>query len=485
MQPAPDSEVTAQEADVEVDASRSKTMRVFEVETSLGVVPEPASLHEATAYLCLSNRKYATGSKILALRICFLAASFVLVFIQTASAAALLRNIDNFGRECNQNDDCRYGFYCSYVLGNCAGCNLVKDPVGTDGYDDDYCNSTSGSGAWLARVEFVGGPMVGRFSSTKENAEYCDACYLSNREEYIRSPDGPAKNVSRMLWYDWIMMTLATAVIASAFMDEMHDIKNAQFRVRDETGGGGSAGAGVGFLAFRFDGHLPFRLFLFLLTSIRQFVFLPILLGVVPMFILRIDSDALNICMNTVAVLFLLELDNLAFEHGLSRGMRAFFQAAPPLGLQKSDDLQLNISNYLTAAASFAAVFSPLVVFTNDVRGSRGDYPTFLTNYVAYFPIFGGHIIEVATMTANDLLVGYCTSRGMIVSQLLTALLVICCNLAIGVWTIFYIYHTFFGDALTDGALEAWGIQTSSVDAQLNSTSMLKPVDAQGPPPVA
>eukprot|EP00966_Prymnesium_polylepis_P241458 5584281-Prymnesium_polylepis.1 len=170
MQPAPDSEVTAQEADVEVDASRSKTMRVFEVETSLGVVPEPASLHEATAYLCLSNRKYATGSKILALRICFLAASFVLVFIQTASAAALLRNIDNFGRECNQNDDCRYGFYCSYVLGNCAGCNLVKDPVGTDGYDDDYCNSTSGSGAWLARVEFVGGPMVGRFSSTKENA---------------------------------------------------------------------------------------------------------------------------------------------------------------------------------------------------------------------------------------------------------------------------------------------------------------------------
>jgi hypothetical protein len=62
------------------------------------------------------------------------------------------------------------------------------------------------------------------------------------------------------------------------------DIKNVVFRVRDAP----SATWSSAFL----------QLLMLLHTAIRQFVFLPLLLCVSPLFILRIGSDALNICLS-------------------------------------------------------------------------------------------------------------------------------------------------------------------------------------------
>jgi hypothetical protein len=129
------------------------------------------------------------------------------------------------------------------------------------------------------------------------------------------------------------MLILATSVIAFAFMDEMRDIKNVLFRVRDAPSGTWGSAA--------------LKLLMLLHTSIRQFVFLPLLLCVSPLFILRIGSDSLNICLNTVAVLFLLDIDNQVFKHMLPTHVRAHFQAAPPHELMPGDTTELNASNYL------------------------------------------------------------------------------------------------------------------------------------------
>lgn len=52
---------------------------------------------------------------------------------------------------------------------------------------------------------------------------------------------------------------------------------------------------------------------LFLLGGMRRWVFLPTLIVVVPWLVLLKGGDALSVCFNTVAVLFLCELDNLAY----------------------------------------------------------------------------------------------------------------------------------------------------------------------------
>ena len=55
---------------------------------------------------------------------------------------------------------------------------------------------------------------------------------------------------------------------------------------------------------------------------LRLFGFLPIISGSVNKLVQIRGGSALAICLNTVAVLFLVELDNLAFSHGLRENMR-------------------------------------------------------------------------------------------------------------------------------------------------------------------
>ena len=54
----------------------------------------------------------------------------------------------------------------------------------------------------------------------------------------------------------------------------------------------------------------------------RLFGFLPYILGSVICLVLYRGTSTLAICLNTVAVLFLVELDNLAFSHGLNEATR-------------------------------------------------------------------------------------------------------------------------------------------------------------------
>jgi hypothetical protein len=51
-----------------------------------------------------------------------------------------------------------------------------------------------------------------------------------------------------------------------------------------------------------------FRLALTLLGGVRRWVFLPALVGLVPVLVLYKGGDALSVCFNTIAILFLTEV---------------------------------------------------------------------------------------------------------------------------------------------------------------------------------
>lgn len=60
----------------------------------------------------------------------------------------------------------------------------------------------------------------------------------------------------------------------------------------------------------------------------RRWTVLPILVASVPWLIKNHGGDALSICFNTVALLFICDIDNIAFKFGLSERMRARVEEA-------------------------------------------------------------------------------------------------------------------------------------------------------------
>ena len=66
-----------------------------------------------------------------------------------------------------------------------------------------------------------------------------------------------------------------------------------------------------------------YRFVLTLLGGIRRWLFLPTLVTVAPILVLFKGGDALSVCFNTVAVLFLCEIDNLLYAILLPERERA------------------------------------------------------------------------------------------------------------------------------------------------------------------
>ena len=107
---------------------------------------------------------------------------------------------------------------------------------------------------------------------------------------------------------DWTVLLLASFVIAFAVFGEARDVMLCEFSLT----------------TIRETKQVPcvWREAIGLLNLMRLFGFLPFILISVVSLVLYRGASALAICLNTVAVLFLVELDNLAFSHGLNEATR-------------------------------------------------------------------------------------------------------------------------------------------------------------------
>ena len=86
-----------------------------------------------------------------------------------------------------------------------------------------------------------------------------------------------------------------------------------------------------------------------------------------------------DVCLNTVAVLFLLEVDNLAFLHGLSE--RARMEAEENAGARQVTDAELRT---MDAVKIVCVVAIPSVVFVGILGHNLADQ--FLTDLLAPLP---------------------------------------------------------------------------------------------------
>ena len=84
-----------------------------------------------------------------------------------------------------------------------------------------------------------------------------------------------------------------------------------------------------------------YRFVLSLLGGMRRWTFLPVLVAMAPALVFSKGGDALSVCFNTVAVLFLCEIDNLLYAILLPERERARVEVEGRVELSESEAVAL------------------------------------------------------------------------------------------------------------------------------------------------
>lgn len=158
-----------------------------------------------------------------------------------------------------------------------------------------------------------------------------------------------------------------------------------------------------------------------LIGGARRWAFLPILCMNIPTLIVHGGGDALSVCMNTVAILFMTDIDNLVFQFGLAEKARSRVEDAGRVELSESDAMALahtkiihsillavallgGIWSAALGASTFAILFLPFPAFwiggvleVLNKEGTTGKKLRRLVNLLAAF--IGGPICVMLTMS--------------------------------------------------------------------------------------
>ena len=284
------SEAKAPLLDLEAVERRVRTLETTPAGPTLHhlATREPTSFHQTTIYYGLQRedtpprRKYG-----------LLAASIGIVFLQCLVATGLSLGVTL--STCSENSDCGHGTFCDG--GICDWC--LSDTKGCC-----ETNSTKSCPAWIEKVKE---PM-------------CANCVTDRGFESFG--DVARDRVDSMMIQDWLALGLASLVVAFAVFAEMRDALLCSMALQD--------------ISQKREVPRGWRFAIRGLNTARYYIFLPNVVSSVVMLVLNDGGDVKNVCLNTVAVLFLLEVDNLAYLHGL--GERTRMEAEEMTGARVTED---------------------------------------------------------------------------------------------------------------------------------------------------
>lgn len=294
---------------------------------------EPMSFHQSTIYYGLVRQNTPAWRKK-----GLMAASIGIVFLQCLVATGLSQGVSL--STCRDNQDCNEGTYCD--KGVCEWCESEWQHCCTNSTEACYSG-------W----------------DDKEVEDMCAACVtdrgFETHAEVVR------ERVDSMMLQDWLALALASMVVAFAVFAEMRDALLCTNSLRD--------------ISKRRKVPRIWRYAIRGLTFARYYIMLPnVILSVVTL-VLNDGGRVKDVCLNTVAVLFLLEIDNLAFLHGL--GERTRMEAEEHAGMCVTDDDVRTINK-----VKIVCVFTiPCVVLAGACGGYViRDYPETLSILIAPVP---------------------------------------------------------------------------------------------------
>lgn len=440
------------------------------VRTKLGAELRLRPLPESWHHMAISHSLDQRGSR--ARRLLWLFSVAALLFVQIVSLFAISRALgDSVMRACEVDTDCPPAAYCvppSATLldydnttviadleierpitaprtkGTCYPCafparmcnegEVARAPV--------YANASAYINALpeaptlglIRQAETAGGQVFylrdewAVALSPKERIRFCSGCKTIAGS--VRSWATVAnESVRSMLWYDWLTLLLCSLMAGAMVKREAEDVRLAQVRlmhwalkdIAQNTDDEKQPGDGW------FSERNFWRICMFVIQLVRFFAFLPLLISTFPLFVLGQGSNSVSICLNTIAILFILELDDFLVQ-GFLFGAAAAEENQMPLILNWRSNQYLEVAGLVSAITPIVAIFTPLLVVH---QHKLLVYPVLMvSNHVFTIWFIGSAIVDVFIapwlrmgMTARALRVGLASLVVWLTSWVVTATL--------------------------------------------------------------
>ena len=323
---------------------------------------EPHSFHQTTIYYGLVRPDTPPGRKY-----GLLAASVGIVFLQCFVASGL--SVGVAMSTCRDNQDCGEGTYCE--IGICETCETQwSHCCHTNNTKECYWDDKGSQGE-------------------KSRQSMCANCVTDRGFESFG--DVAEDRIDSMMLQDWVTLCLASIVVAFAVFAEMRDCVLCEKSLRD--------------IAKRREVPRGWRFAMNGMNFARYYIMLPHVILSVVQLVLNDGGRVKEVCLNTVAVLFLLDLDNLAYLHGL--GERTRMEAEEHAGVRITDD-ELQTINAVKVVCVLAI---PFVVLAGLLLGPHAwpRYPEFLCELIVPVPSMA--VAFVQRVKANGRR-GACTGLG-------------------------------------------------------------------------
>jgi hypothetical protein len=203
-------------------------------------------------------------------------------------------------------------------------------------------------------------------------SNWCGSCWngdLQEVDDLILLEDIYPAVVSAMGAFDWTCLLLASGVVALAVVSELRDVTLCELQK----------------LHASKDPGCGWRTALDLLTGIRRSLFLPGLVITVPYLVVLKGGDALNVCFNTLAVLFLCEVDNAAYAYGIGEKVKGRVERIGHIHLTAAEEAGLTV-NKTAHIVIVVVIVVGSVASIGGLGGSRSAFDVLLTYpFVAFW----------------------------------------------------------------------------------------------------
>lgn len=315
------------------------------------------------------------------------------VILQIVAAAALFYGTAT--PSCFDGDNCAQGMYCETKrdglinAGKCFYCGSNQPIKRVDMQDGTVLNDMrlrdatgkllpyasaadqlAYTGVWNMTLirglcmnwpNWPHDPNLDRMDLLSDEAliNWCDRCvhFETEHVDPLSVDRLSMANTMGMRGMDWLALLVTAVVIALSFVGELKDSILCTLAAR--------RGVESGLLNENWEWRL------WAIASARRYMFLPALLNCVPLLVLLKGGDALSVCFNAVALLFLLSVDDLMFAIGMNERARAEVEVKGRVELKDDDVKRL----WRTKIVHLSLVMV-VVVFSVLGGGSFGPLPT-------------------------------------------------------------------------------------------------------------
>lgn len=277
----------------------------------------PCNFHQATLFFLFMNG----GSTKKHMR-SMLFLGCLLIWMQLVSALAFVYGVYN--STCSRNSDCFSGQFCS-PLSAMMQTHLCHPCV------QQWSQMCNKDGSVVETNQAM--PKLWQKSIWPQETmsidalqKMCFACVVES--SFLSGRDAARNNAAKMSSADWFVFILCLSLISLSVVNELRDIflctlsrlgDPAVIAAAEQRKANGLQPVPLAILSLvpYSCSNWKIHWILFLHQCVRRYAILPVLIMAIPMLIVVQGSSGVSICLNSVGVLFILEMDNLAYQYGI------------------------------------------------------------------------------------------------------------------------------------------------------------------------